>query len=186
VHWIWSCRGCRTRDVEVSFLCLVYFFCPINSNTWWPVGVGRAARSSFKKPGLFRPKFQKPELARPGPAGGEAARAAPLRPLMAGTYDLLKDFSPGCGGHKDLLLSKEYLEEQWGKPTALRGRSSGSTQRYEFHVSDHTYASFHCELRLVHYLNSRGIFGGFIGVSKLCCEICSVALDGLNKKKTRR
>jgi len=57
------------------------FFCPIHSNTRWPVGLGRAARSSFRKPGLFRPKFQKPKLPRPGPAEGEAALAAPLRTL---------------------------------------------------------------------------------------------------------
>ena len=57
-------------DVEVSFQCLVSFFC-----------LGRAARSSFRKPGLFRPKFQKPKLPRPGPAEGEAALAAPLRTL---------------------------------------------------------------------------------------------------------
>jgi len=28
VHWIWSCRGCRTRDVEVSFQSLISFFLP--------------------------------------------------------------------------------------------------------------------------------------------------------------
>ena len=81
MHWIWSCRGCRTRDFEVSFQCLVSSFCPINSNTWQPVGVGMQARSSFRKPGFFRPIFQKPELPRPVPAEGEAALAAPLRTL---------------------------------------------------------------------------------------------------------
>ena len=44
-------------------------------------GVGRPARSSFRKPGLFRPNFQKPELPRPGLAEGKAALAAPLRIL---------------------------------------------------------------------------------------------------------
>jgi len=47
------------------------------------VGVGRPASSSFRKPGLLRPKFQKPELPRPGPAEGEAALAAPLRTLYS-------------------------------------------------------------------------------------------------------
>jgi len=120
VHWIWSCRGCRTRHVEVSFLCLVSFFCPINSNTWWPVGVGRAARSSFRKPGLFRPKFQKPELARSGPAEGEAARAAPLRPLLCRTLHMMVDekmvqssfYSP-VRQTMDVLVANPTMEQNW-------------------------------------------------------------------------
>ncbi|KAA8893719.1 hypothetical protein FN846DRAFT_1003919 [Sphaerosporella brunnea] len=80
-------------------------------------------------------------------------------------YDLREEFSKSTDGFgAELNLAKPTFVETWRNP-AINA------------VQD---VAYHCELRLTDHLTANNIQGGVIGVSKLCCETCSLVLERRN------
>jgi hypothetical protein len=93
-------------------------------------------------------------------------------------YGLLQDFWRTTKHGEELPLSKDIIVKNWVKVKA--GLDEG-TPEDGFHVPEATTAALHCELRLLEFLENNGIHHGFVGVSKSCCELCSLAIGHMNK-----
>jgi hypothetical protein len=97
----------------------------------------------------------------------------------ANWYELLRGFWRDSS-RGELKISQQYLAEEWGKEN--RGISGDQTKDTStpIEVPDEVPINLHCKLRLLEHLENLGIRKAFIGVSKGCCELCSVAIAHLN------
>jgi hypothetical protein len=85
--------------------------------------------------------------------------------LIPDWYGRLEKFSRSANGFDaELNLAKSTLVEAWHNPVINA-------------VQD---VAYHCELRLTDHLIAKNIQGGVIGVSKMCCETCSLVLEMRN------
>jgi hypothetical protein len=85
--------------------------------------------------------------------------------LIPDWYGLLERFSRSADGFgAELNLAKSTLVEAWRNPVINAAQD----------------VAYHCELRLTDHLIAKNIQGGVIGVSKMCCETCSLVLEMRN------
>jgi hypothetical protein len=87
-------------------------------------------------------------------------------------YEFVEKFWSTIPHGGPLGLSKESLLKEWAD-----GRPG-------FHIPEKAFAAYHCELQLLGFLKTIGVYKGFIGVSKSCCELCSSAIAKMNLVET--
>ncbi|KAA8905690.1 hypothetical protein FN846DRAFT_950269 [Sphaerosporella brunnea] len=87
-----------------------------------------------------------------------------------GWYELLNQFALSGLSQVDLQLSKEYLISQW------------ANREHKFVVPEAVTAAYHCEMQLLDHLKAQKIYQGIVGVSKDCCELCSVAMAKMSSQ----
>jgi hypothetical protein len=92
-----------------------------------------------------------------------------------GWYELLKQFALSGRSQTELRLAKDYLISKWGERDPKTGER-------KFVVPENVTAAYHCEMQLIDYLEGQKIYHGIIGVSKDCCELCSVAMTKISSQ----
>jgi hypothetical protein len=78
---------------------------------------------------------------------------------------------------------QDFFENVLKQPMDISSRTIMRACGGELRMPETLQVPYHCELLLTDVLRANGIRGGVIGVSKLCCQLCTTALSHRNRRQ---